>query len=221
MMPFKYNKNIDERCWRRIIKAKKLFGHTFPNKFDISETKIKAAQQKIKYFQKIWQKYDQEILNGLKKIYKYPCPTDLSIFINTSPYSMDGYPARYISVSMMRAGTTQRIISSVSHELSHFLFRQHYTKFCRNLGSTKNEIEEIKEILTVINNIEIAEVLDKGWPVHSNLRKLTTRYWLTKPDIKSVIENLHKILKNSFKKDTQPGGITNDGRSKTSEHTGR
>ena len=174
MLSFKYDKKIDVHCWRRIIRAKKLFGHSFPTKFSISKKRITTAREMGKCFQKVWEKHDKKILNGVKKIYKHSVPTKLSIFINTSPYSMDGYPGKYISISI-HAKKTRKILSSISHELSHFVFRQYFTKFCHNLGCTKDEIEKIKEILTVINNVEIPGVSDKGWQVHSNLRKWTKK----------------------------------------------
>lgn len=193
MMSFKYNKKIDKHCWQRIVKTKKLFGHSFPTKFSISKKRITIAKEMGNVFQKIWEKHDKKILNGVKKIYKHSVPTKLSVFINTSPYSMDGYPSKYISVSMY-AKKTRRILSSISHELSHFVFRQYFTKFCHNIGCTKDEIEKIKEILTVINNIEIPGVLDKGWQVHAPLRKGTKKHWSINPNIKSIIKNLYKSL---------------------------
>lgn len=199
MLFFKYNKNVDRHCWQRIIKTKNLFGHSFPTKFNITETKIATAEKMVNRFQKIWEKRGKEISNGLTKIYNHPCPTKFSVFVNTSPYSMDGYPNRYISISK-RVKKNQKIATSISHELSHFIFRQYFTKFCHNLGCTKNEIEEIKEILTIINNIEIPGISDRGWPIHSFLRKQVKRQWLINPDIKSIIKYLHKIINRPLKK---------------------
>lgn len=194
MFSFKYNKKIDEHCWKRIVKTKKLFGHSFPTKFSISKAKIINAKEMGSRFQKIWKEHGKKILNGIKTIYKYPCPKKLSVFVNTSPYSMDGYPSEYISISMT-AKKSRRAISSISHELSHFVFRKKFAKFCRNLGCAQNETEEIKEILTVINNVEIPGVLDRGWPKHSSLRKWTKKHWLKNPNIKLIIKDLHKLLK--------------------------
>ncbi len=194
MISFKYNKKIDTQCWQRIIKAKKLFGHTFPTKFNISRAQITTAREMSNHFQEVWERCDKEIFNGIKTIYGYSCPKKLFVFVNTSPYSMDGYPSKYISISMT-AKKTRRIISTIGHELSHFVFRQHFTQFCYKLGCTKDEIEEIKEILTVINNIKIPGVLDKGWPVHSSLRKWVKRQWLYNHNLKLIIKDLHKFLK--------------------------
>ncbi len=193
MYIFKYDKKIDTSCWKRVIKAGKLFGHSFLDSFYIDQSKIQIAKDRMKVYQQVWEPRHGAILEGIKKIYKHPCPKKIRIYINTSPYSMDGYPKKHISITF-KAKTHRRILTSISHELSHFVFKKYYTDFCRKIGCGKGEMEEIKEILTVIKNIEFRGKLHKGWPIHSNLRRWAKKQWRKNRNLKSLIRGMHALL---------------------------
>lgn len=175
MMKFKYNKKIDQKCWKRIIKVGKMFGHRFPDSFNVTKRDIIRAKKQVKYFQRIWEKNEKVFYEIIKKIYGYPFPKKMICYINTSPYSMDDLKKNYISVSMYR-NTQKKIISTIIHEASHFMFRKYYTSFCRRIGCSQDNIEQIKEIITVINNVEFNNVNDYGWKIHQKMRKKLKKY---------------------------------------------
>jgi esterase/lipase len=193
MIEFKYNKKIDERCWKRIIQTKEMFGHKFPSSFNITQKDINKAKKQIKYFQRIWKKNEKEFYKGIKKIYRYHFPKKMICYINTSPYSMDDYEKGYISISMYR-DTPEKIVSTIIHEASHFMFRKHYTDFCYSINCNQNDIENIKEIVTVINNTEFKNVRDYGWKIHQRIRKKTKKIWQETHDIKKVIKEIKNNL---------------------------
>jgi len=195
MVTFKYNKKIDNECWNRIIKAQSMFGHDFPTAFSISEKDMTEAKNKTNKFQKIWDIYDKkyDFDEGIKKIYQHPFPKNIICFINTSPYSMDNFAKNYISVSMKR-DTPQKIITTTIHEASHFIFRKYYTNFCHRIGCNKEDVENIKEIITVINNFVFPGISDFGWKTHSDFREKIIKIWQKTKNIEKSIVQAKKLL---------------------------
>ncbi len=195
MLTFKYDKSIDEECWGRIIKAGNLFGHDFPKTFFISENDILTAQEKAIEYQIIWNNYSHNFNANLKKIYKYDFPAAVACYINSSPYSMDNYASNYISISMKLA-TEEKIVSTIIHEACHFLFRKYYIEFCGSLGCSENEIEEIKEVITVVNNVVFPKVHDYGWKIHHDIREKVLVLWKRNEDIEKIIRETIFLLRN-------------------------
>ncbi|MBU0999203.1 hypothetical protein KKG24_02750 [Patescibacteria group bacterium] len=190
MIKFKYNKNIDKECWNRIIRAKEMFGHKFPKSFNIKKKDIKKAKEKTKEFQKIWNKNKTGFQKGVKKIYGHSFPRKIVCYVNTSPYSMDNFKKNYISISMYR----KDVVSTVIHEASHFMFKKYYTRFCHSIGCNQNDIEEIKEIMTVINNVEFKDVNDYGWRIHQKIREKAKKTWQETHNIRKVIKRIKNNL---------------------------
>lgn len=180
-----------------MIEAKTMFGMNFPERFKIGIKEAEQAKQKVVEFSKIWSDFNRNsnVQKKLRDIYGFDHGVVIACFINTSPYSMDNYQKGYISVSIRR-DTSQKMIGTVIHELSHFLFRKHYTDFCRKISCTNDEIEDIKEILTVINNDVFPTINDKGYEVHQNLRKNALEMWRNKKNIQSIITESLKLLRN-------------------------
>lgn len=170
-----------------------MFGHKFPENFDITQKNINNAKKQVKYFQKIWSDNEKDFHRGIKKIYKHSFPEEITCYINTSPYSMDDYENGYIAVSMYRR-TPKEIISTVIHEASHFMFRKYYTDFCRSIGCSRDNIEQIKEVITIINNAEFKNINDYGWKIHQKIRKKAQKIWLKTHDIKKVIKEVKNNL---------------------------
>lgn len=198
MFIFKYDKKIDEECWNRITQAQNMFGHNFPSSFIISEKDIAEAENKTREFQKIWDDYDQKFNfnKGIKEIYKYDFPRGIICYINTSPYSMDNFAKNYISISIKR-DTPQKMITTIIHEASHFIFRKYYTDFCHEISCTNEDIENIKEIITVINNAVFPNITDCGWKTHADYRKKILETWQENKDIKKAIKEAKILLDNN------------------------
>lgn len=193
MIKIKYNLIKDKECWKRIIQSKEMFGHKFPSSFNITQKDIKKAKKQVKYFQEVWDKKEKEFYKEIGKIYGHPFPKEMICYVNTSLYSMDNYEKGYISVSMYR-GVPEKIISTIIHEASHFMFRKHYVSFCRSISCSQDDIENIKEIVTVINNIEFKGVKDYGWKIHKRIRGKTKKIWQRTHDIKQVIKEIKNDL---------------------------
>jgi hypothetical protein len=175
-MNFKYDRKIDIECWKRIIKANDTFGKwfntIFPTEYKITSEMEQRAIRAVKIFQEEWQKSDIDFDEGMIKIFGEKFP-DIICYVNTSSYSMDA--PNYISISMERKDPVRTIL----HEINHFMFRKFFPNTSR--------IEEVKEIITVINN-DVFGVKDNGWRVFKEQREAAFKVWMKKKDVKSVVE---------------------------------
>ena len=174
-MKFKYDKKMDQECWERIIQIKEMYEHKFPDRFNITSEMIRKAKQSVDWFEKEWNNANIDFDTGIKKIFGSKFP-NIICYINTSSYSMDKYP-NYISVSMNRKDP----VTTVVHEASHYMFRQCFPDI--------PDIENIKEIITVINN-DVFGVKDFGWKIHQKQREKALEIWKATNSIKQVCQKL-------------------------------
>ncbi|KPJ55610.1 hypothetical protein AMJ49_06730, partial [Parcubacteria bacterium DG_74_2] len=95
--------------------------------------------------------------------------------------------------------------TTICHEIFHFQFLYYYANFCRKQGLNKKQIEDLKEALTVLLNIEefdnIILVEDVGYPDHQVLRQKILNIWKKGRDFYLTNKNgfkifLEKIIKN-------------------------
>ncbi len=187
-MKIKYSRKIDREIFNEVnIMGKKLspiFGFDFPKvKFDkrlipIAKATIKVAESFID------EKKIREIVKG---IYNKDIP-DITIYVNTTPFSTWDVKNKWISVSIERVGI--KFFNAVCHEINHFMY-----DYC--LNTKKYEDTEIKETLTVLNNIFGIE--DKGWKKFSEQRKRVIEYYNKTKDFKKTIH----YTRNLFKKRNQ------------------
>lgn len=195
MIKFKYNRKIDEYCWQRIIGAGSIYNTEVPKKVDIDNEKIKKAKGKIKFFQEEFASVENEFKKQIKKMFKTFFPENMNIYINTTSYSMDDYENRCLCISYER---DINFITSFMHEANHYMFRKKYEKTCRIQGFTQEEIEDIKEIMTVVNNIAFANLIktpDFGWEKHKLLRRKVYKIYKNNNDFKQTLSKLMCILK--------------------------
>jgi len=166
-----------------------MFGKNFPTDFCITDADIFEAKRKTSLFQEFWIKFEKSFDEKIKIIYrKSKKPENITCYLNTSIYSMDDFKNGYISVSS-RLTTAQKVWILVAHEYAHFLFRKFYLKYALNIGYKKNQIEDLKEILTVLNN-PVLGLEDKGYEIHSSERVYALKLWNKYRDLEKVIEKL-------------------------------
>ena len=77
----------------------------------------------------------------------------------------------------------------IIHEFSHIALLAKWGDFCKKLGYTDNGIQELKEVLTVINNIEFKDINDKGYSVHQNIREIVKDMWFKKYNLAEIISD--------------------------------
>ncbi len=97
----------------------------------------------------------------------------------------------------------ERSVTTIYHELMHFLFHWHYWDECRNAGLSNKNIDELKEALTVLlEPILKARGLppDGGYAVHKELREQLAILYEVTPDFPIFIEKAIPLYKKSLVK---------------------
>ncbi|MDD4901481.1 MAG: hypothetical protein PHS62_05310 [Patescibacteria group bacterium] len=166
-MKFIYDKKVDQECQKRLDACNLIFGEK-------KKTEVYLVDEgTIKKFKKIWTfKIDKKFRQEIYKIFKTKLPKNFTCYINSTPYSMD--TARGISIS----ASTSTPIKTICHETNHFMFRKSEYK---KIYFPKHDIENAKEIFTIINNIyfqNIMESQDVGWKIFWKERYVFLTHWL-------------------------------------------
>jgi hypothetical protein len=151
-MKFIYNKNIDKKCHKILSNHDYIFGQE-------KKTGVFPVDDRvIEKFNSIWTSEIEGVFNKkLLEIFGINLPKDFVCYINSTPYSMDMKDCICMSAS------TETPIRVICHEANHFLFRKSIYK---NKYFSDLDIEEAKEIFTIVNNIyfqQIMENQDLGW----------------------------------------------------------
>jgi len=117
-------------------------------------------------------------------------PGPITVFLTTfhrAPYDVSG---RFF-YSIIRSYKREVSITSVYHELMHFLFHWHYWETCRSAGLSDTQIHVLKESLTVLLN----PILDRrglphdnGYPSHQAFRTIWATTWLENRTFVSFLE---------------------------------
>jgi hypothetical protein len=201
-MDFKYDKKINKKAWESTLRHKEMFGMKFPNKVSIKKEDEILAKKRIENFSALWNK-DKELRDGIFKIYGYTLPKILKCYVITTRTSAVYLERKCILLSTKAPSYNfyNPIVSTIIHEFSHIAFLDKWLNACLVLGYTKNGIQELKEILTVINNIEYKDIEDKGYSVHQKIREIVKTMWLGNKDLKEIISD-PKIIESVNSLDT-------------------
>lgn len=185
-MIFKYDPKINKNYWESLLKYKGMFGMEFPDKISITKEDEQIAEKKVSEFSDTWNR-DKEMINTIFKIYDYKLPKILKCYIVTTKTSAISLKKKCILLSIYRQD--KYIPTTIIHEFSHIAFLYRWNDFCKKLGYTDNSIQELKEVLTVINNIEFKDIDDKGYSIHKDIRDIVKNMWLENHDLKRIISN--------------------------------
>ena len=161
--------------WNEIIGHKEMFGMKFPDKICITKKDEEIAKKQIERFRDNW-KYDEDkVKEMIFKIYEFIIPDEMICYINTSRFSSTCKNGKDITVSMWRSDNC--ISTTIIHEFSHIAFYKKWSRFCKKIGYTSDGIEEVKEFITIINNIEFPSINDMGYGIHIDIRKHIKMAW--------------------------------------------
>jgi len=182
-----YNKKTDKEMFKEVNKMGKqlspVFGFDFPKlKFDkrlVSLAKITAKISSVFIDEK-------KLETLIKKIYNKDLPK-LTIYINTTPFSSWGLVKnkKYLTISYGR-NNESKFFSAVCHEANHFMY-----DYC--FGTEKYQDTEVKETLTVLNNI--FGIKDKGWDKFSKQREKILEFYNKTKDFKETINYTRNLFK--------------------------
>ncbi len=144
----------------------------------------------IAKYTKEWSLVSDEYHKRAEAVFGSVLPQDVTAYLtinNRNPYSISDN-LFYVTVPR------DTVRKTVMHELWHF-----YTWY--GLGTDQEEIlgkqkyNDLKEALTVLLNVECADLLpegisDEGYPQHQELRKSILDMWGTEKDIKVIWNRL-------------------------------
>ncbi len=163
-----------------------MFGMKFPDKISITEEDEKIAKEKVPKFSALWNR-DKDMRVGIFKIYQYKLPKTLKCYIVTTKTSAMDPQKKCIYLSIH--APVDRIPMIIIHEFSHIALLVKWSDFCKKIGYTDNGIQELKEVLTVINNIEFKDIDDRGYIVHKDIREIIKNMWLESHNLENIISN--------------------------------
>ena len=185
---FKYSKSVDQWSKRMIIGIDKVWGQAIPK--DHSKIKLITPIFLKNYLNSYFSRYGEKIFLKLNTVFSsnYKA-SDFKYFINTTSVSLHNAQEKFISISINHEFS--RYPTIVIHELFHLFFylfiQRHPTK------ANEETLNDIKEILTVIINLEFdayIDVRDEGYPTHQKKRGWVKNYWLRNKNINELITEL-------------------------------
>jgi len=187
---FEYNKQANRRYWESLLKHREMFGMKFPDRVSITEEDEKMAEKRASEFHALWDR-DDELREKTLKVYGYKLPEALKCYIVTTKTSAIYLEKKCILLSMHTSsyGFSNPVPTTIIHEFSHVAFLDKYSNICKELGYTENGIQEIKEVLTVINNVEYKNIDDGGYSVHKDIREIVKSIWLKTYSLKKIISD--------------------------------
>ena len=180
-MKVKYSRKIDKEIFDEVNKMRKklspVFGFNFP-KVSFRERVVPVAKTIAESVM-----LEEKRLRGvMKEIFDEDIP-DITVYINTTPFSTWNVDKKYISISCFRFG---KFFETACHESNHFMYDMVF-------GTKKYQDTEVKEIITVLNNVFGVE--DKGWEKFSEKRKKVLNYYKKTKNFKRAIEYARTICK--------------------------
>lgn len=184
-MKIKYSQKIDKEIFNEVNemcpRLSTIMGFKF-EKITFDKRVIPIAKAVAKCSQSfIDEKKVREVAKG---IYNKDVP-DITVYVNTTPFSTWDVKDKWISVSIERIGI--KFFQTVCHEINHFMY-----DYC--FKTEKYQDTEVKETLTVLNNIFGVE--DKGWNKFSKQREEILEFYNKTKDFEETIN----YTKNLFKK---------------------
>lgn len=222
---YRFDKEKDLKIWLEFIKDPIVNGRDTSKYLSKKEKQIlKLSKNKQKSFikkhinqfytkehkdrflinvkQKI-EKHKTEIIKRLEKIHNRKIPvTDVFIYYNT--YNI--CPYFYNKKKKQSGFYVSRFVMDINHEINvfvhetmHVFFHCYFWNNCIKKGLSKEQVNDIKEAVTVIVNKEFKDIIpnkDKGYPNHKNLRKVIEKEWLKEKNFEKM---LNKIIEGENK----------------------
>ncbi|MDD5396537.1 MAG: hypothetical protein PHW24_00565 [Candidatus Moranbacteria bacterium] len=225
---FNYDLKKDAWSWVLIAKSKSIFGLNWRKQIaQIPEqllTKIEKATflgaQKIveeyiekgvnkKYknvvmncemfaLEKSWHFVEKKYFKILSDITQKPIFTDkFGCYFTTGLVCPYDDKENWFMVSMWHSIPFS--ITTICHEVMHLQFLHYYKNYLKKNGLTNNQIEDLKESLTVLlNELEFDSIIlsdDGGYPQHSKLRKKIAEVWSKNKDFKNLLDEAIIFIK--------------------------
>lgn len=144
-------------------------------------------------YQQEWNTIGEEYQKRAEQLFGTSLPSDVIAYLTVNsrcPYSIEDN-LFYIAVPTASPRRT------MMHELWHF-YTWHGLGASEEVRIGKEKYNDLKEALTVLLNIECADLLgegiqDSGYPQHARLREEILKFWKDEKDIKKLWAHLSGI----------------------------
>jgi len=147
-------------------------------------------QEYIANYQKDWAGIEKEYQKRAEAIFQTKIPENITAYLtinNRCPYNIE---KNYLFVPVPASSVRRTIM----HELFHFYTWHAFGEKLMKRGVSKEKLNDIKEALTVIFNIDFSDLMngdiDRGYPQHQELRAEIGRLWSQSKDITKSIKNI-------------------------------
>jgi len=165
--------------------------HYFPEIFPIIKNKYYTKKQVNRFnvdFKKEIIINMPTIIKQLEEIHKKPFPKKIkSVHFYFTSFSRSPYNIKenlfYMFVNRTILPNKKEYVELVNHELMHLFFHYYFEKKFIKKKISKEDINDIKEALTILIN-------DKGYEKHKTLRKEILKEWKKQKDFNKLIDFL-------------------------------
>jgi hypothetical protein len=212
---FKEDIGRDVKNWQRAVEAKshgidwKRFLPESISLDEVSDASFLRAYLKKEYYDsgkvsgfRVWLEnnvHADEIRDDLMALMQKPFHSDLiTVYLTTfhrAPYNPDE-SSLFLFEQFPRR---ERSVTTIYHELMHFLFHWYYWDQCRKAGLSESEIDALKESFTVLLNPILAKrnlPLDGGYPIHEAMRERWAILYKETPDFPIFLEKALSTYKD-------------------------
>lgn len=147
-------------------------------------------EQKRQEIEAGWQSIEPKVIERMERIFGITYPHDLTAYFSTNSRCRYDISSNYFFVHLKDSHPNGTIV----HELLHFYTWAAFHQELEQGGISSERYNDIKEALTVLLNMEFADLLgnyeDVGYPQHADLRKHIQSLWLDSHDLKKVITGI-------------------------------
>lgn len=186
---FKYNKKIDAWSRSMILEVNEAWGLIIDK--DEEKISLKMLKYLLDYLDGYMKVNGNKIFLIFSRILDMKChESEVRFYVNSSTVSLHNGSKKFVSISCRHGFDVYPTV--IIHEIFHILFYQ-YINFNKNAIKEKiseYECNEIKEILTVLINLEFQNLIykhDKGYPVHATMRNEVEKFWKKKKSFGALL----------------------------------
>ncbi len=212
MSNFTYDPKIDMWSHKKVKGLYGMWGGQF--KRETKSMPQANIEQASLLLNKFLNSHGQGIISKLNHIFGLNFKLeDFGFYLNTLPeISLDSHKKGNFFISISSSHPAKKFPMVVVHEFSHIYFYAFMHKNFKkswlglelHVGDKRlgeGELNELKEIVTVINNIEFKDILitpDTGYPKHEKIRTKTVELWQGNKNFKDFIIQLTELYKEKW-----------------------
>ncbi len=140
----------------------------------------KKIVENLEVLKDVWKRHEQAYFVALEKLTGRPIYTE-TFFAQLTTASLCPYDVRSSSFLVHALMEVDIQVTVIAHEIFHLQFLRIFWDDCVRAGLSQNQIDVLKEALTVLlNGSEFSSLIkspDLGYPAHQELRLKLKKLW--------------------------------------------